>query len=124
MRTKKTSPDRAIASDIGNRIVDMLDELPGSLKAESELLGYKSPSTIYAVRDGNTLPDIVKLWKLAGRESLGRRPNIDWIVTGKGERMITACARSDLENNVRRKLIGQPQDKLEAILTLLGNSST
>lgn len=119
MKAKKEIEDKRIAADIGQRIIDILGDLPGSLRMESEHLGYRSPSTIYAVKKGQSLPDIVKLWRLAGRVSSGQRPNIDWIVTGEGDRMIQGAVEDELERMVKNKLLGQPREKLQAILTLL-----
>jgi hypothetical protein len=119
MRSKKSSPDKKIASDICGRFVDLLTLLPGSLRSKSVVLGYDSPSTIYAVKKGTVLPDLIKLSRLAGQEEQGQRPNIDWLVTGRGKMMIPKNEEGILEKEVIRRVMGQPQDKLEAILVLL-----
>jgi hypothetical protein len=124
MKKQKTLTEKHTRSLIAERLIEVMNELPGSLRSESELLGYNSPSTIYKVKEGKTLPDLIKLQKLSERELAGgQRPNIDWIITGKGEKMITISSSSNhLIQIVHRKLIGQSKEKLLAILTLLGTN--
>ncbi|WP_396587729.1 hypothetical protein [Bermanella sp. R86510] len=121
MKKQKTISEKHTRSLIAERLIEVMEELPGSLRSESELLGYNSPSTIYKVKEGTTLPDLIKLQKLSERELKdGQRPNIDWIITGKGEKMISIPSSSNnLVQTVHKKLIGQSQEKLMAILTLL-----
>lgn len=122
MRSKKTSQDRKIKSDICGRFVDLLTLLPGSLRSKSVDLGYSSPSTIYSVKNGNILPDLVKLNRLAGQGKQGERPNLDWLITGRGKMMIPKNEEGSLEKEVIKKVMGQPKEKLKAVLILLEKS--
>lgn len=119
MKTEKNDSEKQTTLEIAARFIQLLDFIPGTLKSHSENLGYASPSTIYAVKKGGTLPDLIKLNKLAGRSTLKGRPNIDWVITGQGAMMVREIDENALEKEVKDKIIGQPKDKLEAILTLL-----
>lgn len=58
-------------------------------------LGYETTATIYQVRAGKRFPDITKLAALAKKSTHdGRKPNIDWIVTGRGAPLIGASRNS------------------------------
>lgn len=122
MKSEKSDSEKRTALEIAGRFIRLLELIPGTLKSHSENLGYASPSTIYAVKKGSTLPDLIKLNKLAGENTLRGRPNIDWLITGQGAMMIRERDENALEKEVKERIMGQPKDKLEAILTLLSES--
>jgi len=122
MKAEKSDVEKRTALEIASRFIRLLELIPGTLKSHSESLGYASPSTIYAVKKGGTLPDLIKLNKLAGESTLRGRPNIDWLITGRGAMMISESDENALEKEVKERIMGQPKDKLEAILILLSDS--
>jgi len=119
----KVERDAEVVEAIGKRFCELLNLLPGSLSSASKLLGYKKPSTVYTIKKGKTLPDMVRLKTLAEQQiGDGLKPNIHWLVTGEGDMLVaeTTVAQSGSSiDKICSELAGQPEEKLQAILTLL-----
>lgn len=144
MSRAKRDPARRRA--ICTRFAQLLGELePNNVSKIAKKLGYGSPSTLYAVIKGDNLPDVDKLYRLGTECRYGKQfPNIDWVITGRGEMFIDTLPRSMGEgptslsptetppqttnprrstkeyDEVVRALRNQPAHKLKALLAILG----
>jgi len=84
-----------------------------------ELLGYTNPSTIYSINAGRCLPDLTRLLKLSTlRTPGGYRINIDWIITGEGEKLLPS-KQTARNIKVEKILSTCSTKKISAIMTLL-----
>lgn len=82
-------------------------------------LGYKTNATLYAVRAGKGFPDILKLACLSSKALKdGKRPNIDWIVTGHGAPFVNLII-ADPQNSIAAVVEGLPKRKQNALRALL-----
>ncbi len=119
-RSKHNSNNKV---QIGARFSEVVEEVFGSLFSGSKSLGYKATSTIYAIRDGKSMPDIEKLLILGSKTFKdGSHPNIDWIITGRGPKSINVKKEGTnyaLHRQIEKAIVGQPETKLNALLELL-----
>lgn len=82
-RKQPRSP--TIQTAIGNRFILALLSVTPNLAAGARALGYSSPSTIYAIKNDLTLPDLAKVHQLSKLKTEdGKSINIDWVITGRG----------------------------------------
>ena len=119
----KFKRDNDQAASISQRFSALIKHAPGTVSGLSLALGYTKPSTLYAIRDGKALPDILRLQKLAEQNfGNGLRPNIHWLVTGNGDMFLdtTKDAKSRLvADEVYEVLQNSSKEKIDAVLTLL-----
>jgi hypothetical protein len=97
-----------------------MEDLNLSLTAASRALNYKNSSTMHAVRAGRVLPDISRLTTLAKEHAV----NLHWLITGEGERYITAgvpaeASQSKIDVDIINKTLQLPEAKKRALLVLL-----
>lgn len=74
--------------ETGKRLRNLFEVNLGlSLSEASRRLEYKNPSTLYAARDGETIPHPEKLLKMVDlfREITGEELDLHWLLTGKGD---------------------------------------
>ena len=98
--------------------MDIIDnELELSLKTVAKELGYRNQSPLTKVKNGEGFLGHEKLAKFAQlKTSSGAQPNLNWILTGEGPKMI--WDEKDLARAMQIvELLGQ--SKLKALLSLV-----
>ena len=85
-------------------------------------LHYKTPATLYQVRAGNQFPDVERLALLAKCSTDGRRPNLDWILTGRGMPLISSNEKESAEA-LAQEILALPSVKQRAVRTLVKHLS-
>lgn len=123
----QTTKDRKALAPICQRFVRLMKEELKMSRAElARQLGYANASTLSRVQKGETFPDIGRLQKLSQlRTSAGTRPNLDWLITGKGEPVLSGAddqeARGAASNrsSIDAILQGLEPDQIEALACLL-----
>lgn len=97
--------------------LDLLGETPVTVYGK---LGYSNPSTLYSIVSGRCLPDIAKLASLSElRCPNGRRVNIDWLLTGCGDKLLVVPTTKKKRSKVEAILERCTQRQLAALLTVL-----
>lgn len=110
---------RCSTKAFGDRFKESLTLLGLMPASACELLGYSNASTIYSVIAGRCLPDLTKLSVLAKLRTVsGRRINIDWLITGEGEKLL-ALKTSKANREVEAVLSKCSQKKIKALAVLL-----
>jgi hypothetical protein len=76
---------------MGTRLAELLDrylQLTDSQAAKA--LGYRGSSTLWKIRHGSAFMDVEKLAVLATLGPHYARPNIHWLISGKGPPLVGA----------------------------------
>lgn len=121
MREKRKNSEREAICRRFMQIVE--EELLIPLSDLAPLMGYATPATLYSIKAKRCLPDIARLKALSKiRSPGGMRPNLDWILTGEGGRMLSPAdtAVRDLKPELIRSINRQPIEKLVAAQVLFG----
>ena len=105
---------------LSKRFKEALTLIELSPTSAYKALGYSTPSTLYSITAGRCLPDLLKLIELSKLQSpSGYRINIDWLITGCGEKLLSTNEERNRNNEVETLLAGYSQKKLDALITLL-----
>ncbi len=87
----------SIVSKIAVRFISAVDEHLGLSTSElSRRLGYANPSTLSAIKNGQTLPDFARLaeYQAVLTDGGGRVLNFHWVITGEGAPLLSRRGRS------------------------------
>jgi hypothetical protein len=80
--------NRQLLADTGRRLATLFStEMKISVAEAARRLKYESPATLYAARDGKTIPHPEKLIGIMDlfQEETGKKLDLHWLLTGQGE---------------------------------------
>ena len=116
-RRKRSADARLSISKRFKEGLFLLGQTPSSIYA---LLGYETPATIYSIVAGSVLPDVTRLIALSSiTTSSGYRINIDWLITGVGEKLIASEGEEAEADIIATELRRCSLEKRNAIVALL-----
>lgn len=113
--------DKALKVVVGQRLALLVDEYLGTNWDElAQALGYSTSSTLRQARIGKTMLSAEKLAGLAAVTSAdGRRPSIDWLLTGLGSPLIGPLKSPTRVASVEDRVANSPPDAKRKILAFL-----
>ena len=119
----KEKRNRKQMAEIADRLSECLEVHLRMTAAEAtSALGYRNRTMLANVRSGLTLPDPVRLVRLAKlRSPGGKHVDLHWLLTGEGLPLRDTAQRSlsEVRSEVKRAVLGLNQSALEAIIALV-----
>lgn len=127
----RKTKDLDLQSDMCGRLIHLTEAILCITRKElSERLGYRNPSTLWHVWNKKAFPDVEKLQILSEMNTIdGQRPNIDWIISGKGSPLVKDMdyikkpTDSEVESRILQILSKMPNQKKVHLLGILQNDS-
>src|SRR5262249_22433649 len=111
--------DQRLQKQMCERLIELLDDCLHLSDADAaRALGYQGTATLWRIRRGTAFVDVERLAILASLGQEGARPNLHWLLTGRGPRLIAATQTSKVLEIVSLVARLSPQ-KQRAILTLI-----
>lgn len=112
--------DEIYCDSFSHRFREALEILGESPVTVYEKLGYSTPSTLYSIASGRCLPDIARLAGLSELKSPGGyRINIDWLLTGRGEKLLITSGARKKRHEIEDILERCTRKQLTALVTIL-----
>ena len=118
--------NRKQMTQIADRLSQCLDVHLGMSTAEATAaLGYRNRTMLSSVRNGRSLPDPLRLVKLAALSSpAGKHVDLHWLLTGEGEPLRdTQRSLREVRSKAKQVISELNHDGLHAVLALAPRKS-
>jgi hypothetical protein len=102
------------------RLIELLDDHLQLSDAEAaKALGYSGPATLWKIRRGTTFVGAEKLAILATLGSRDARPNIHWLISGKGPPLLASAQQTRASTQFLAFVLRLSAKQQRAIRTLV-----
>src|SRR5712664_210149 len=117
----RTARSKKRLDEICRRFVTLVDNYLRMPDGElARRLGYPSGSTLWKVRRAQSFIDVDRLYHLSRIEVGGLRPNLDWLLTGDGDPMLSKEAPKAVLAHASAALAALSPQEQNAMLMILG----